>query len=168
MSLIQRSTYLRRAFCVGALVLAVVALAGCGGDDDASGSAEGVQTSSLSKKQYIAKANAICSKGGAEALALASAYRPPQGETLNEAQLAVAAIQEALLPEFDEMIAEVEKLGAPSGERAEVEAVLLALERDVNSARKSLPADLAVLEKSFKRSAAQARKYGVKECAFAG
>lgn len=117
------------------MLLAVVAasallMAGCGGDDDdATGetSAPPIKASSLSKAQFVERANVACSKEKEKLLGRAEAYRPPAGSQNQSAEEQLAdRLKAVIVPTVEGEITAIRALGAPKGEEAEVEAILAA------------------------------------------
>jgi hypothetical protein len=135
------------------LLLLVIAgfAAGCGDDDS---SADTVTTSSLTKAEFVKRANEICSRERQKVL---------DSSVPTESKL----IEEVALPAIQSSIDEVRSLGAPPGDAAEVEAVLVAMQQDVDAGEKQDPSSFVQFERGLKSSAAMARKYGISGCAFA-
>ena len=156
----------------GVLSILVFA-AGCGGDDDdGSASAESsnggssieVTTSSLNKDEFITKANKICDRGRAKAVS----YAPAPGEQLSAAEQAAKAVEATVAPTLREVVADIEALGAPSGDEGQVEAYLIAMEEGIDDleARQATLASLDAVEGSFRQSGDLAHSYGIGTCAF--
>jgi hypothetical protein len=106
---------------LAALVAASALLAGCGGsDDDASGS-----EATLTKAQYVQKANAICDKGSKATAdgydAFYNRYPVSEGRELTKAQ-EVELVRVVIIPNVDDQARQLEKLPAPEGDEAEVAA----------------------------------------------
>jgi hypothetical protein len=141
-----------------AVALAIgVAGAGCGGD-------EGDETSGLNKRQWIARADAICARSdkaidasGERFFASFSEAQPP-----NERQIG-RFIQQVVVPEFRAAVGRMRELGAPSGDEEQVQALLDAADEGI--ARRERDPAAAERESRFDRLAAD---YGLVTCADGG
>lgn len=143
-----------------AVLSAAALLAGCGGSDEAEGPIP-VEAGSLSKEQFIKRANAIC----AETLERAgAAYEDLELQGLAALSENTAEIVDALLPTFKEEVDRLRSLGAPRGEGKQVSAFLAALQWNVDEA-KAEPERFLAGEGRFARPAELARGYGLRECA---
>ncbi|HEX2097144.1 MAG TPA: hypothetical protein VHF50_07240 [Solirubrobacterales bacterium] len=149
------------ALLVGLLAITMFA-AGCGGDDDTSGS-EPLATSSLSKAAYVKKAGSICTRG----LEGIRFYEVPP-KFKSEAEKMEARIDRAVVPSFGKMEEELRALGAPKGDEKQIEAYLDALDAEIGSARQRSGSisSFTQLEAVFRPSAELARRYGIDSCAF--
>lgn len=132
---------------------------GCGDDSDADGedsdaSATTVTTSSLSKAAFIKKANAVCEQ--------------ERTKILNSTAPLPKGVMAVYVPAYESLIVGVRDLGAPSGDEAEVEAFLAAMQEDTESLEKLAPKvkSFGETEDPFKDSAALAKKYGLSRCTF--
>jgi ABC-type Fe3+-hydroxamate transport system substrate-binding protein len=142
-------------------IVALVAFGGCGGDDESTTSASTpavtVESSSLSKAEYAKQANEICSKGTAKVEGLVrKAIVTGKG---------VAKVEAAFFPVIDGWVTEIQALGAPKGEEAEVEAFLTALKQDLEEVEAKSGNSLEQLAIAFKESGNLARKTGLASCA---
>jgi hypothetical protein len=138
-------------------ILAVTGLAaGCGGSSDADegGASTTVTASSLSKAAFIKQANAICERE--RSLIINSKVPLPK------------AAATVYVPAFESIVVDVQDLGAPRGDEAEVEAFLGAMQEDTETLeeRSSSIKTFAEIEGPFKDSAALAKKYGLSLCVF--
>jgi hypothetical protein len=155
---------------------AVLLVAGCGGSDDdssASGSAETsesteitVESGSLSKAQFIEKADAICEKGRQKFERLLgkfiSSVEANESSSGQKAQ-AKALVNSVFAPIYEEQIDEISSLGAPSGDENEVEAVLKAIQGDIDKGKED-PLKYVRSENIFAGSIKPARAYGFTYC----
>jgi hypothetical protein len=146
-------------------VLALTAIAGCGGGDSSSSEASGttsegaaavtVESTSMTKAQYVAKAEKICTtETGKIVRVVQKAIR--QG---SEVKVSV------VLPPVEGMLNKLVALGAPEGEEARVEAFLGALKSDLEEVENNPSATTQELAKEFHDSGELARKLGVQSCA---
>jgi hypothetical protein len=121
---------------VGIALAAVVA--GCGdSDDSASGSNQtktvSVTTSSLSKAEFIKRANAAC--GRAEATLVPKLERfalEHQSERTSPRVKQAKAAKAVLIPVAEAQIDAIRKLGAPKGDEAQIETILTAQQRGID------------------------------------
>lgn len=158
--------------------LVCLALGGCGGGEDASGGdstaaasggqAETIETSSLSKAEFIKQAEAICAREGEHFLQLISSYMsshaPKSGES--EQEVAAEGVRQTLLPKFQNQIDQIRELGAPAGEEEEVEAILAAMQRAVDALAKRKEVALATdIDQEFRPAGRLAIRYGLEYCA---
>jgi hypothetical protein len=158
----------KRLMAIVAGVLAValtVAVAGCGGDDEAS-------ASSITKAEFIKKADAIC-KQALEQAEVDFAALVKENETLleetKEGTPAFEAIYPAvvngiLAPTVEKEVDEIQALGAPEGDEAKVDAMLETLEGDLETAEAKPKRVGFEAEKIFAPSTELAREYGLKVC----
>jgi hypothetical protein len=119
------------AWGAGALVAAVF-LVGCGGSGDSS------STSSISKEEFIAKADAVCKKGSERMEGelfkflrknrATGALMKPSVEDNEKFIIAV------LIPNLKREIKEIKALGAPEGDDDRVDAIISALEEGLETA----------------------------------
>ncbi|HWA53325.1 MAG TPA: hypothetical protein VG816_04055 [Solirubrobacterales bacterium] len=150
-----------------ALVAAVIAVAmlvaGCGGGGDSS------STSSISKEEFIAKADAICKKSNKQMEAEIFKYlrhnrvkgslRKPSVED-NE-----KFIEAVLIPNLEREIKELKALGVPAGDEEKVGAMISALEEGLETA-KTEPETVAAGSSDiiFGIASRLAGEYGIETC----
>lgn len=146
----------------GAAVLAVVAV-GCGGGGDGSGG-----TASLSKPEFVKKANAICASGEKEIESSFESFakehnlsesHPPNHEESEEAANTI------LIPSIEKQVGDIRDLGAPKGESQQVDEILSAVEAALDKAKQD-PAAFIEEEggNSFAKANRMAREYGLTTC----
>lgn len=114
-----------KAFLAVGMVIASVALAGCGGGDDGDGSEE-----ALTKVEFIEQGDRICEKSEKQSETEAEEFAEENGFDLEKAsgeelEEAIAAV---LVPALEQQAEEIDALGAPEGDEEEVEAIVAALE----------------------------------------
>ena len=155
------------AFCLTAVVISVVAL-GCGGDSAESSKSGTITTSSLTRSQFAERADEICSTGSEKLLERLSIYmKEHESGSQTEAELVAEAIHVTVLPALEDQFDEIESLGAPKGDRHEVEALLAALREGVVAAKKRREMSLvANISPDFRHSGKLARQYGLDACAY--
>jgi hypothetical protein len=155
-----------RAAALVATAIAIIA-AGCGGSSD---DGEEITASSLSKAEFIARADAICAKGQRQVERNFGAYaketdlkvqqitKKPTKEQVN------GLVNTVLVPAIEEEIAEIRALGAPAGDEDKIEAMLEAMEEGIETAE-GLPQK--VLEQTgiaFGIGSRLAKEYGLTTC----
>jgi hypothetical protein len=149
------------ALLAGACALALFA-AGCGGGDDTS------TTASLTKAQFIKKADGICESaegklnGEFESFAEKHNLSEKQPPNHKEAEEAATTI---LIPSIEGQVQDIRALGAPEGDEGQVDELLTAVEDALDTARED-PAEFIESEGEGEFAAAnkKAREYGLKAC----
>jgi hypothetical protein len=154
-----------------------VALYGCGGGSGSTGTSAGagtgaetsseatVRSSSLSKEEFTAKADAICTRGKKQGLVAMSAYvKEHPGSSKSKSEQLIEAIHATFLPQIQKQVDQIRALGAPEGEEEQVTAILAAMEEGVEAAA-SASAN-AQFSQSFEHSAELAREYGIEACVY--
>jgi hypothetical protein len=136
------------------LIVGLVA-AGCGSSSKSSSKS----TSAITKPEFLAKANAICTRGNAQTAAAGAKL----GKSPTPAQVA-AAVKSSTVPAIQAQIDGVRALGAPSGDRAMVTNMLNLAQADLNKV-KSNPALLQGKSSPFADFAKIAHPYGLTACA---
>ena len=146
----------------GACAFALL-VTGCGGG---SGNDSEVTASSLSKAQYIQKANAVCEKGTKQ-IATDFAVFLKEKESVKEPTEAdyVQLFNTVVAPNVEREIDELRELGAPKGDEKEVEAILQAREESIQIAEEDPEAIIENSDKVFARASKVAAGYGLKTCA---
>ena len=141
---------------VAAAMLALLVVTGCGSSDDSD---------SLTKAEFVAKADAICKKGeksiedGAEEFAEDNDVdtEKPTKEQQEE------VIVQVLAPEIRQQAVEIGDLGAPSGDEDEVEAIVVAVEDGADELEDD-PAQLIEGTNPLAKGSELAKEYGLKVC----
>ena len=138
-----------------AILIAMLAIAGCGGGDD---------TSSLTKAEFTKQANAGCKEHTKEREKLfkeVSATIDPSEVTRKDQEM---LISDVLLPPYEKDIENIQSLGAPEGDEQQVEDIVKAMEKSVeNVEAKPL---VALRDTSqFAEANELAKKYGLDDCA---
>jgi hypothetical protein len=141
---------------LGAVVMASLILAGCGGGDD--------ETASLTRAEFIEQGNAVCKaaeKERGELLQGAEKLNKP-GETLDKAGKEKLVITVAAKP-YRKMAEELEALGAPEGEEERVEAIIEAMKVASQQAEEN---PIKVLEEigPFAKPNKLIEEFGMKGC----
>lgn len=121
---------LRKTILAAVAVLALLGV-GCGGSD---GGGE-TQASTIGKAEFIKRANEICRETQKR---LVNKTKPllaqPEGSRARR-QLEFKLVTTVVAQEFENEISEIEELGAPSGDEAEIKRILSSLEPAIEEAR---------------------------------
>jgi hypothetical protein len=140
------------AMLAAAALLAVgVLAAGCGGGDDDS------TTSSLTKSEWIAKADAICQQGNQEIEQAAQQQFGNQRPSAAELQQFATG---TALPNTQTQVDKIRALGAPSGDEDQVNEILDTVQADIDKAK----AAGDIENSTFADGNALAKQYGLKVC----
>jgi hypothetical protein len=165
----------------GVLAIAIVA-AGCGssgGDTSSSGSSGSsgssdssssdttatTTTAALSKTEFIKQGDAICTKGSESIETEANEFakennvntKKPTKAQKEEVIVAVVA------PDLRKQAEEIAELGTPSGEEAEVEAIVAAVEGAADELEET-PSLLFASKSPLSKASELSSKYGFKVC----
>jgi hypothetical protein len=150
---------LRPAAPLAAALVGLVVLAGCGGSDSTTSST----SETLTKSEFVAKANAICAKGNQE-------IRAEGKKLFSSGQAPSKAAQEkfvtgTVIPSIQQQVDGVDALPAPAGDEQKVQAIVDA----ARSALAKVKQDPALItEQAQSDPFAQADKltnaYGMTQC----
>ncbi len=151
---------------LGFVLVAAAIATGCGGGDDSSTTTT-VTTSSMTKAQFVKQANKICSSKGDKIVEDVGAFQAPKSAEGDPVEIVTKSV---MVPGYKKIIAEVQGLGAPKGDEAQVEAFLQAMQKALDEDEANPAPSLGVLfskiEQNFRTSGDLARKYGIVECAY--
>lgn len=156
--------------------------AGCGGDDDggdaaapastaATGSEGGdegeappaLAASSLSRAQYVQRANALCARAQKARQRAAADYQ--RDEDVDEVESFVAVLREVYAPTLAEQAADLRALGSPRGGEEQVEAILASMEATAEALGRLREIPDVALDRAAVRAERLARAYGLDTCA---
>jgi hypothetical protein len=144
---------------VGALAVVLI-VAGCGG-----GSGD-EKTASISKTEFVRKANALCTKGEEK---LHSDFVAFSNEKNNNPTPSRAEYEEfinrVISPNLKREIAELQALGTPQGDEAQVEALLAAVEEGLQNAEEKPELVTVGNSELFAKAIKLATAYGLAACA---
>jgi hypothetical protein len=149
----------RGAFVAAAMVIALV-VAGCGGGDSSSTTA-----GSISKEDFIVKADAICKKG-TERLqkAIFAALKHPQNLTKVSEAEQIKIVTVAMVPNIGREVKELRALGVPDGDEEKIDAMIGALEEGLETAEQDPQAVTKSSDVVFGISSRIAGEYGLTTC----
>ncbi|HEV7586389.1 MAG TPA: hypothetical protein VGO14_11480 [Solirubrobacteraceae bacterium] len=141
---------------IGLLLVAGVAVAGCGGGGSSSTKST-TAAAAITKAQFVAKANAICTTGNGPILAAGAqlASRPSPSQV-------VSIVRHVYVPSVESELASIKALGVPAGEEA-IFAKMLRLAQAELAKLKRNPA--LVTTDVFGGFARVAHPYGLIACA---
>jgi hypothetical protein len=149
------------AMLAGVVAIAVVA-AGCGSSSDSTES-----TASLTKAEFIKQGDAICKKGNKEIEegfeSFAKENNLPQNKEPNKAQ-GKELVETVIVPDIKAQAEGIRALGAPSGDEAQVSAMLDSLDEGIEAAEEDPEALFAAKSDPFASANKQAKEYGLKVC----
>ena len=145
---------------VGVIAIAAI-VAGCGSSSDD-------ETSSLTKAQFVAQADAICKKGNAEIESEVEAFQAKNdlGENDEPSKVQQAEVSETILaPNVTNQAEEIRALEAPSGDEDEISAMLDSLDEGVEEVEANPQAPFESNQPNpFGAANKLAREYGLKVC----
>jgi hypothetical protein len=134
--------------------------AGCGGGGD--------DAPSISKAEFVEKANNVCARTGKRMTSQFAAFvagyggGEPKGVALKAAQREI--VERVLAPNKRHEIEQLRKIGTPTGGEAQVEAMVEGLERGIEEAEARPTQAVTGKVKSFAEVERQAAKYGLTGC----
>ena len=148
----------RGALIAAAMVIAL-AVAGCGDGDSSTASG------SISKEQFLVKADAICKKG-TERLqkAIFAALKNPRDLTKVSQAEQVKIVTTAMVPNVSREVKELRALGVPNGDEEKVDAMITALEEGIETAERDPQVVTQSSDAVFGISSRIAGEYGLKAC----
>jgi hypothetical protein len=147
---------------LGTALVMGVCVAGCG----SSNSTSTETTAAISKAEFIAKGNAVCTKGEKAQEAEINAYVKKHGLENKKPSKAQEAelVETVLVPNIQSQIDGVKALGAPSGEEQQVSSALELSQQTLEKIEAN--PELAFGKKdTFAEAGKQLHALGLKECA---
>jgi hypothetical protein len=142
------------AFVVVAVLAAGAFATGCGSSDD---NGDSTTTASLTKAEWIAKADAVCQQGNQQINQAAHQQFANQKPTAADVQQFATG---TALPNTQSQVDQIKALGAPSGDEDQVNKILDTVQADIDKAKAA--GDLE--DSTFADGNALARQYGLKVC----
>lgn len=155
-----------RGFFLAAATLAALLLAiGCGSSSDPEVT---VQTGSLSKAEFIEKADAICAAARSEFETKYASFFKAHEADFKKKQSATAtldeAIQSTIAPNLTKEIEQISELGAPSAYAPKVASFLNTLQSQLQEVEDE-PTKVSATPYPFKKTEDVASKAGLNGCA---
>jgi len=156
-----------RVFCLTAALLAVpLLIGGCGGSDSSQARAEiTVETGSMSKVEFVKRADAICKKSKAQALREFSTFPSAGVQSAGAAATSAEIVHTIIVPIYGKLIDQFTSLGAPKGDEQDVAGFLNTLQQNLDLVEEEPTKALNGLSSPFKPAAAKALRYGLTTCA---
>lgn len=147
------------ALLAGVVAIAIVA-AGCGSSSDSTET-----TAALSKAEFIKQGDAICTKGNESIDTEANEFAKENNVNTNKPTKAQQeeVITDVVAPEVRKEGEEIAALGAPSGDEAEVEAIVAAVEGGADELEEE-PSLLVEGKNPLAKGSKLAGSYGFKVC----
>jgi hypothetical protein len=150
----------RKSYLGGALIALFLALSGCGGGE----ATNEMTTGSMTKAQFLTQGNAICSQVFDE---IDRRYGKLSKKS-TDAELNEQA-QEIVPPLVSRLVGRLRALGAPKGEEARVEKILVALEEGVETAEEDVSTVRGSRgEFAFEKGYEMLWDYGLMRCGLSG
>jgi hypothetical protein len=150
----------RKALWLLALALATGSVAaGCGGDDDDGGDGGG---DALSKEEFVAQGNEICTEGNAEIEAGAQEAFPEGQPTPETAE---AFVNDTLVPSVQGQIDDLRDLGIPEGDEDQVTEILDKAELALQDLKEDPTLAIGQGEDPFAEVNQELTDYGLTACA---
>lgn len=140
--------------------MAALLFAGCGGGGEDSSSGK-----TISKEEFIAKADAICKKGTTRLQkAIFAALKNPRNLTKVSEAEQIKIVTTAMVPNISREAKELRALGVPEGDEEKVDAMISALEEGVETAEQDPQAVTKSSDVVFGISSRIAGEYGLTAC----
>lgn len=158
----EENRSIAQAVYVLAVALALcVAVGGCGGGGSTSSGG------SLSRSEFVAKANAVCKKERHDVLNEIGAYMEAHSsEGESPAALNAGMVKAVLLPTIKAETADIEALSAPAADQKRVAGFLAAQRAAIAEvARLRSVGAIEDVEEHFDKASDQMRVYGISSCA---
>jgi len=149
------------AFAFAALVVVAV---GCGGGGSDSSSTSGADAESLTPKEFVEKADSICTQSQERISKKYSEFLKELKGKETKAQT-LEAIETIGIPQVRLQLEALRELEAPASKEAEMTAYLDALEEEVEAGEKDPKALNGSAPEVFAKSEAAAKGLGFKVCA---
>jgi hypothetical protein len=146
----------RAAIFVFASLALGLLVAGCG--------SSGGDSDSIDKASFVEQANTICKQASGKIAAELRVIGQTEAENPNYTPAVL--VKKALIPGLEAEIKELRALGAPPGDKKEVQAFLEAVQKIVNTAEAD-PETFASANSPYEGAELAARRFGVTECPIA-
>jgi hypothetical protein len=143
----------------GAVLAVVLIVVGCGGSDSSA--------APITKAEFVKKADAACEKSHKQSEAELFDFLEKNKLAINKAPSKAQyteLVDKILTPSVEVEIEKIRDLGTPKGDKGEVEAMLDALEEDLEHAQSEPQLVVVNSEKVFANSTKKAKELGLKVC----
>jgi ABC-type glycerol-3-phosphate transport system substrate-binding protein len=160
---------IRGRLTLAAAVATLLLAAGCGGGSgDTSTVTVGqvtVKTGSLSKDEFVEKADEICKETRKEFQAAYTKFlQEKESKAPSKIVLAEELVDSVAVPHLEREIAQIGELGAPQDYANEVGSYLSALKQRLDEGKQN-PVGLIASTNTFKQATSAAEKAGLRGCA---
>lgn len=154
----------RSIFLLGTCLIVVALAAGCGDGGDGTAADGGGEASSLTKKEFIERADAICDKADkAQEAGLQKVNKETPVAELSKAEQQELVVTLGLGPVKKEA-EELAELGAPAGDEEQIEAFISQLEAALAKAERNPKLVSGGGSNPFKEVNELAAEYGFEGC----
>ncbi len=150
-----------RDFVASAGVLFLVAV-GCGGEDESGSEFPPGVAQPIEKVEFLREADRICLSGDSQIEAAADDLLAVDAEPPPE-QVRRLALR-IVVPALEAEVRAIGSIGAPPGDRAEVESILAATERGIAEIERDPVALLDGPPRGLRDAGRLARRYGSQQC----
>jgi hypothetical protein len=147
------------AISLAAVLSVGLAAAGCGS------SKKTATTPALTKAQFLAQGNAICTEGNQKSKALQTALEKLVGNKAPSAAQITGYVNGSFVPLIQMQIDRIKALGAPAGEQATVASMLALAQTDLDKVKSDPKLLLSEKSNPFADFASSAHAYGLTACA---
>lgn len=151
-----------------AVVMGVaLVVAGCGGGSEEA-EPGAIETSAITKAEFIEQAEAICNRGNRWMLKqmLAAATEEEEGGSAG-GDAFTAAAKSVALPRVQATIRDIAALGAPRGDEVQLEAFLTQMQQEKDALEEQPRiSETELFNGGFSGSGELARDYGLRRCAY--
>jgi hypothetical protein len=138
----------------------LIAASGCGGSGDAD-----VSTSSISKAQFIKKADAVCTQGNKRMeVAFANFLRESKNVKRPTKADYEELVRKVVVPNLEREIREIRDIGAPSEDEDKVGEIVVALEEGLETAEGDPRVAITSSQAVYGISSRLAKEYGLEVC----
>jgi hypothetical protein len=145
------------------ILIALLAFAGCGGDDDDGSTATSGGEASITKPQFIAKATRLCNRAKAKMATEFVSFIQKNGTDPKARQEAVETI---LIPHLRTQIEELGALPVPAGDEEEISNFLSTLEEVTDKIEDEKISGNVELGEALIPAGRIAERYGMNDCAY--
>ncbi|HET7510214.1 MAG TPA: hypothetical protein VFJ65_08215 [Solirubrobacterales bacterium] len=156
-----------REIAIAAVAVSLLGVAGCGGGSGGASSQASAEKASLTRQEWVDKANEICHDASEKKVAKMTAYQNAHDYNVGEPSVheREAVNTSVVLPNVQERIEALEALPVPPGEEAKIRAILRSMESGIREAE-AHPENLAIPKQPipFKESEHLAGAYGLLFC----
>jgi hypothetical protein len=144
------------ALLAGVLVVGIV-VAGCGGGDSSA--------ASITKAEFIKKADAACEKGEKEIEKDFAAYSKSHENLKEPTKDDYSELVDAVfVPNAEQELDEIQALGAPTGDEEQIDTMLEARKESIAAAENEPEQAVTNSSSLFGESSQLAKAYGLKVC----